>query len=143
MTQRHLCVWLFWLHLAYPNITRERNQNATIILVYFVAFSSYYFNDAYFWKSSLFTSTVWLYALQSRFFYLFKTVSCHPLFSCVVKHVINPLIHFCLLLQAQMRDLAGFVETRQQLLTLKPNHRMNWIGFAVSQHLNSKYAMIL
>ncbi|KAG6425966.1 hypothetical protein SASPL_110177 [Salvia splendens] len=38
---------------------------------------------------------------------------------------------------AQMRDLEGFVETRQQLLTLKPNHRMNWIGFAVSQHLNS------
>ncbi|XP_059645164.1 N-terminal acetyltransferase A complex auxiliary subunit NAA15 [Cornus florida] len=41
------------------------------------------------------------------------------------------------LLQAQMRDLAGFVETRQRLLTLKPNHRMNWIGFAVSHHLNS------
>ncbi|KAK4479629.1 hypothetical protein RD792_015155 [Penstemon davidsonii] len=41
------------------------------------------------------------------------------------------------LLQAQMRDLAGFVETRQQLLTLKPNHRMNWIGFAVAHHLNS------
>lgn len=41
------------------------------------------------------------------------------------------------LLQAQMRDLLGFVETRQQLLTLKPNHRMNWIGFAVSHHLNS------
>ncbi|CAH9092049.1 unnamed protein product [Cuscuta epithymum] len=41
------------------------------------------------------------------------------------------------LLQAQMRDLTGFVETRLQLLTLKPNHRMNWIGFAVAQHLNS------
>ncbi|KMZ70167.1 putative NMDA receptor-regulated protein [Zostera marina] len=41
------------------------------------------------------------------------------------------------LLQAQMRDLTGFVETRQQLLTLKSNHRMNWIGFAVAQHLNS------
>ncbi|BBG99035.1 tetratricopeptide repeat-containing protein [Prunus dulcis] len=41
------------------------------------------------------------------------------------------------LLQAQMRDLTGFVETRQQLLTLKPNHRMNWIGFAVAQHLNA------
>ncbi|CAN8240552.1 unnamed protein product [Cochlearia groenlandica] len=50
------------------------------------------------------------------------------------------------LLQAQMRDLSGFVDTRQQLLTLKPNHRMNWIGFAVSQHLNanaSKAAEIL
>ncbi|XP_010254211.1 PREDICTED: N-alpha-acetyltransferase 16, NatA auxiliary subunit-like isoform X1 [Nelumbo nucifera] len=41
------------------------------------------------------------------------------------------------LLQAQMRDLTGFVETRQKLLTLKPNHRMNWIGFAVAHHLNS------
>ncbi|KAG6665313.1 N-terminal acetyltransferase A complex auxiliary subunit NAA15 [Carya illinoinensis] len=41
------------------------------------------------------------------------------------------------LLQAQMRDLTGFVETRQQLLSLKPNHRMNWIGFAVAHHLTS------
>ncbi|ONM40504.1 tetratricopeptide repeat (TPR)-containing protein [Zea mays] len=40
-------------------------------------------------------------------------------------------------LKAQMRDLSGFVETRQQLLSLKPNHRMNWIGFAVAHHLNS------
>ncbi|TYG49295.1 hypothetical protein ES288_D10G082500v1 [Gossypium darwinii] len=44
------------------------------------------------------------------------------------------------LLQAQMRDLTGFVETRQQVLTLKPNHRMNWIGFAVAHHLNSNGA---
>ncbi|MBA0866290.1 hypothetical protein Goshw_019701 [Gossypium schwendimanii] len=43
------------------------------------------------------------------------------------------------LLQAQMRDLTGFVETRQQLLTLKPNHRMNWIGFASS----AVFAMVL
>ena len=50
---------------------------------------------------------------------------------------------FCLPLQAQMRDLAGFVETRQQLLTLKPNHRMNWIGFAVAHHLNSKYMFMV
>uniref|UniRef100_A0A804NNI1 BAR domain-containing protein n=1 Tax=Zea mays TaxID=4577 RepID=A0A804NNI1_MAIZE len=35
-----------------------------------------------------------------------------------------------------MRDLSGFVETRQQLLSLKPNHHMNWIGFAVAHHLN-------
>lgn len=41
-----------------------------------------------------------------------------------------------------MRDLSGFVETRQQLLSLKPSHRMNWIGFAVAHHLNSKYAII-
>lgn len=45
--------------------------------------------------------------------------------------------------QAQMRDLSGFVETRQQLLTLKPNHRMNWIGFSVAHHLNSKYDLNL
>lgn len=42
-----------------------------------------------------------------------------------------------------MRDLKGFVETRQQLLTLKPNHRMNWIGFSVAHHLNSKYDPIV
>lgn len=52
------------------------------------------------------------------------------------------LIVFIIVLQAQMRDLEGFVETRQQLLTLKPNHRMNWIGFAVAQHLNSKYSRL-
>ncbi|KAG5028683.1 hypothetical protein JHK82_012289 [Glycine max] len=34
----------------------------------------------------------------------------------------------------QMQDLTGFVETRQQLLMLKSNHRMNWIGFAVAHH---------
>ncbi|RRT72655.1 hypothetical protein BHM03_00029652 [Ensete ventricosum] len=44
-------------------------------------------------------------------------------------------------LQVQMRDLIGFVETRQQLLALKPNHRMNWIGFAVAHHLNSKHIL--
>jgi hypothetical protein len=49
-------------------------------------------------------------------------------------------VDFHLFSQAQMRDLSGFVETRQQLLSLKPNHRMNWIGFAVAHHLNSKYA---
>ncbi|KAL5996964.1 N-alpha-acetyltransferase 16, NatA auxiliary subunit [Asimina triloba] len=47
-------------------------------------------------------------------------------------------IHYVII--AQMRDLSGFVETRQQLLTLKPNHRMNWIGFAVAHHLNSNAA---
>eukprot|EP00250_Pteridium_aquilinum_P018384 c24061_g1_i1 orf=1052-3736(-) len=40
------------------------------------------------------------------------------------------------LLQAQMRDLAGYVETCRTLLTLKPNHRNYWIGFAISHHLN-------
>ncbi|GBG90818.1 hypothetical protein CBR_g51323 [Chara braunii] len=44
------------------------------------------------------------------------------------------------LLQIQMRDLGGFVQTRCQLLTLKPNHRNNWIGFAIAQHLNDNRA---
>lgn len=45
------------------------------------------------------------------------------------------------LLQAQMRELAGFVETRRQLLTLKPSHRNNWIGFAISHHINHEPQM--
>ena len=43
------------------------------------------------------------------------------------------------MLQVQMRDLKGFVETRQQVLTLKPTNRNNWFTFAVSQHLMSKH----
>ncbi|KAL2608858.1 hypothetical protein R1flu_027431 [Riccia fluitans] len=45
------------------------------------------------------------------------------------------------LLQAQMRDMAGFVETRRQLLTIKPSHRANWIGFAIAHHCNYDAAM--
>ncbi|KAL3676814.1 hypothetical protein R1sor_026762 [Riccia sorocarpa] len=45
------------------------------------------------------------------------------------------------LLQAQMRDTAGFVETRRQLLTIKPSHRANWIGFAIAHHSNYDAAM--
>ncbi|BBN20005.1 N-alpha-acetyltransferase 15/16, NatA auxiliary subunit [Marchantia polymorpha subsp. ruderalis] len=45
------------------------------------------------------------------------------------------------LLQAQMRDTAGFVETRRQLLTIKPSHRANWIGFAIAHHSNHDAAM--
>lgn len=37
-----------------------------------------------------------------------------------------------------MRELLGFVETRRQLLTLKPSHRNNWIGFAVAHHINNE-----
>lgn len=43
------------------------------------------------------------------------------------------------LLQVQMRDLDGFVQTRQQLLTLKPTNRNNWFSFALSQHLRKRY----
>ncbi|CAI5947038.1 unnamed protein product [Closterium sp. NIES-64] len=40
--------------------------------------------------------------------------------------------------QVQMRDTAGFVESRRQLLTFKPNHRANWIAFAVANHINGR-----
>ena len=32
------------------------------------------------------------------------------------------------LLQVQMRDLPGFLESRQQLLELKPSNKQNWVG---------------
>jgi peptide alpha-N-acetyltransferase len=47
------------------------------------------------------------------------------------------------MLQIQMRDLSGFVETRRQLLTLRPAQRTNWIAFAVSHHLVCNYEMCL
>lgn len=40
-----------------------------------------------------------------------------------------------------MRDTAGFVETRQQLLHLKPSNRNNWISFAIAHHLNRNYEL--
>jgi len=43
------------------------------------------------------------------------------------------------LLQVQMRDLAGFVQTRRHLLTLKPTNRNNWFTFALSQHMMDRY----
>ena len=42
------------------------------------------------------------------------------------------------LLQVQMRDLDGFVETRKKLLTLKPTNKNNWFTFAVSEHLSGR-----
>mmetsp|Transcript_28646 Transcript_28646/g.46406 ORF Transcript_28646/g.46406 Transcript_28646/m.46406 type:complete len:923 (-) Transcript_28646:67-2835(-) len=39
------------------------------------------------------------------------------------------------LLQIQMRDVRGFIETKRTLLTLKPNNRNHWIGFVVAQHM--------
>ena len=47
------------------------------------------------------------------------------------------------LLQIQMRDHRGFVESRRRLLTLKPTLKVNWIGFAVAHHLNKNYDMVL
>ncbi|KAL3930903.1 MAG: hypothetical protein SGPRY_001338, partial [Prymnesium sp.] len=43
------------------------------------------------------------------------------------------------MLQVQMRDLDGFVQTRQQLLTLKPTNRNNWFSFALSQQLRGRH----
>jgi len=39
------------------------------------------------------------------------------------------------LLQVQMRDLEGFQKTRHKLLQLKPNQKMNWMAYAVSNQL--------
>ena len=35
-----------------------------------------------------------------------------------------------------MRDLAGFAVTRHNILTLKPNGKINWLAFALAKHLN-------
>nr|CCA19584.1 Nterminal acetyltransferase A complex subunit nat1like protein putative [Albugo laibachii Nc14] len=47
------------------------------------------------------------------------------------------------LLQVQMRDLRGFAETRRAILTLMPNNRNNWIGFAIAHHLLGNYQMAI
>ena len=39
------------------------------------------------------------------------------------------------MLQIQMRSLEGFAVTRNMLLTLKPNAKINWIAFALARHL--------
>ena len=39
------------------------------------------------------------------------------------------------MLQIQMRDLDGFAVTRNTLLTLKPNAKINWLAFALARHL--------
>lgn len=44
-------------------------------------------------------------------------------------------------LQIQLRDIPGFVETRHQLLILKPANRANWISFAVAHHLDKNYEL--
>lgn len=38
-----------------------------------------------------------------------------------------------------MRDLPGFLETRQTLLELKSNNKHNWISFALAHHLNGHH----
>mmetsp|Transcript_60793 Transcript_60793/g.144847 ORF Transcript_60793/g.144847 Transcript_60793/m.144847 type:complete len:936 (-) Transcript_60793:39-2846(-) len=43
------------------------------------------------------------------------------------------------LLQIHRRDLTGFAETRRKLLSSKPQQRLNWIGYAISEHLCKNY----
>lgn len=43
------------------------------------------------------------------------------------------------LLQVQIRDYEGFEESRRKLLTLKPNQKSNWLGVAISFHLQKNY----
>ncbi len=42
------------------------------------------------------------------------------------------------LLQIQIRDLTGFAQTKHTILELKPNQKTNWLGFALSKHLNGQ-----
>jgi peptide alpha-N-acetyltransferase len=39
------------------------------------------------------------------------------------------------LLQIQMRDLMGFRDTRLQILTLRPNHKIHWLSYALALHV--------
>ncbi|KAG2439621.1 hypothetical protein HXX76_004973 [Chlamydomonas incerta] len=45
------------------------------------------------------------------------------------------------LLQIQLRDLPGFVDTRHALLTAKPSNRSHWITFAVAHHMNGNHEL--
>ncbi len=49
-------------------------------------------------------------------------------------------LHHCAV-QIQLRDIPGFVETRHQLLILKPANRNHWICFAVAHHLNKNHEL--
>jgi tetratricopeptide (TPR) repeat protein len=42
------------------------------------------------------------------------------------------------MLQIQMRDLDGFAITRNTLLALKPNAKINWMAFALARHLTGE-----
>ena len=44
-------------------------------------------------------------------------------------------------LQIQIRDLNGFLETRQRLLELKPTNRQTWILLALAHHLLGNYEL--
>ena len=41
--------------------------------------------------------------------------------------------------QVQLRDIAGFVDTRATILQLKPGNKSHWISFAIAHHLNGSH----
>eukprot|EP00955_Chlamydomonas_euryale_P088543 364389-Chlamydomonas_euryale.AAC.5 len=43
--------------------------------------------------------------------------------------------------QVQMRDLAGYIETRHTLFRLKPAARNNWVTWAVAHHIHGNHSM--
>lgn len=45
-------------------------------------------------------------------------------------------------LQVQVRDITDFIETRRQILQSRPGSRMNWICFAIANHMAKKYDMV-
>jgi N-alpha-acetyltransferase 15/16, NatA auxiliary subunit len=47
------------------------------------------------------------------------------------------------LLQIQIRDYEGFEESRRKLLLVRPNQRNNWLGVAVSFHLQGNFDQAL
>jgi peptide alpha-N-acetyltransferase len=55
----------------------------------------------------------------------------------------NQILRDLSLLQVQLRDRAGFLETRHNLLKLKPTQRLNWIAIAVANHLLGRHQKAL
>ena len=45
------------------------------------------------------------------------------------------------MIQVQMRDISGFIETRNTLLAGKSSQRNNWISFAIAHHLDRNYTL--
>merc|ERR1711976_21254 len=43
------------------------------------------------------------------------------------------------LLQIQIRDMAGFAESREKIKTINPRFKANWISLAIAKELNSEY----
>lgn len=52
------------------------------------------------------------------------------------KHLLRDLS----VLQMQIRDFKGLVDSKQQYLEAQPGYRANWTGVAVASHLNKDYA---